>query len=82
MSQLALDRLKDRFGDAILSTHNKLGDDTAVVERGRILEICRPYLGEVVGVYSDWTPLQDRSRLFPEDLDPTDPWQFKNFRVT
>jgi len=47
----------------------------------RILEICRPYLGLVVGEYSDWHPLVDRSRLFPEDLDETDPWQFKNIRV-
>jgi homospermidine synthase len=23
----------------------------------------------------------DRGRLFPEDLDETDPWQFKNVRV-
>ncbi len=47
----------------------------------RNLEISMPYLGEVVGVYSDWTPLQDRGRLFPEDIDASDPWQFKNFRV-
>jgi homospermidine synthase len=47
----------------------------------RILEIAMPYLGDVVGVYSDWTPLTDRARLFPEDLDRADPWQFKNFRV-
>ncbi len=47
----------------------------------RNLEICMPYLGPVVGKYSDWTPLQDRERLFPEDLDRKDPWQFKNFRV-
>jgi homospermidine synthase len=47
----------------------------------RILEIARPYLGDVVGVYSDWTPLVDRARLFPEDLDRADPWQFKNFRI-
>ncbi len=47
----------------------------------RVLEICNPYLGPVVGAYSDWTPLQDRESLFPEDLDRTDPWQFKNFRV-
>ena len=40
-----------------------------------------PYLGEMVGVYSDWTPLADRESLFAEDLDPSDPWQFKNFRV-
>ena len=48
----------------------------------RNLEICMPYLGPVVGEYSDWTPLQDRGRLFPEDVDRSDPWQFKNFRVT
>jgi homospermidine synthase len=47
----------------------------------RILEICRPYLGPVVGEYSEWHPLVDRGRLFPEDLDETDPWQFKNVRV-
>ncbi|MBV9585201.1 MAG: homospermidine synthase [Alphaproteobacteria bacterium] len=47
----------------------------------RVLEICRPYLGEVAGVYGDWTPLIDRERLFPEDLDHDDPWQFKNIRV-
>ena len=47
----------------------------------RVLEICRPYLGELVGVYGDWTPLADRERLFPEDLDRDDPWQFKNIRV-
>ncbi len=47
-----------------------------------ILAMCRPYLGKLVGVYSDWTPLLNRNRPFPEDLDPSDPWQFKNFRVT
>ncbi len=47
----------------------------------RILEICRPYLGPVVGVYTDWTPLHDRGWLFPEDLDTTSAWQFKNVRV-
>jgi len=47
----------------------------------RILEICRPYLGEVVGIWGDWTPLTDREILFPEDLDREDPWQFKNIRV-
>jgi len=47
----------------------------------RILEICMPYLGKVVGEYTDWTPLSDRERLFPEDIDKSDPWQFKNVRV-
>lgn len=48
----------------------------------RILDIAEPYLGEVAGSYGDWTPLQDRGVLFPEDVDLDDPWQFKNFRVT
>jgi homospermidine synthase len=48
----------------------------------RCLAICMPYLGPVNGHYSDWTPLTDRERLFPEDLDKSDPWQFKNVRVS
>ncbi len=39
MSQQALDRLKERFGDAVLDTHARLGDDTAVVAREKIFEI-------------------------------------------
>ena len=29
-----------------------------------VLEVARPYLGDVVGEYGDWTPLQGRSPLF------------------
>jgi homospermidine synthase len=47
----------------------------------RVLEIARPYLGDVVGAYGDWTPLDGRENLFPEVLDRDDPWQFKNIRV-
>jgi homospermidine synthase len=47
----------------------------------RNLEVCMPYLGPVVGEYTEWNPLFDRGRLFPEDLDTNDPWQFKNVRV-
>jgi homospermidine synthase len=47
----------------------------------RPLEICMPYLGTMVGKYTDWTPLFERGELFAEDLDTTDPWQFKNIRV-
>jgi homospermidine synthase len=47
----------------------------------RPLQICLPYLGKVVGKYTDWTPLYRRGELFAEDLDTTDPWQFKNIRV-
>jgi homospermidine synthase len=51
------------------------------IDHVRIMEICRPYLGEVVGAYSDWTPMADRGRLFAEDVDTDDPWQFRNVRV-
>ena len=37
-----------------------------------LLNIARPYLGELVGVYSDWTPLRDRSALYVEPADPDD----------
>lgn len=47
-----------------------------------LIALCRPYLGEVVGVYSDWTPLKGRADFFPQDIDPDDPWQFRNFRVS
>jgi homospermidine synthase len=47
----------------------------------RPLAICMPYLGTVVGQYTDWTPLHQRGELFEEDLDRADPWQFKNVRV-
>ncbi len=47
----------------------------------RCLEIQRPYLGPVVGVYTDWTPLKNRPGLFPEDIDESDPWQFRNVLV-
>ena len=48
----------------------------------RCLEIQRPYLGKVFGEYTDWTPLVHRGELFPEDIDETDPWQFKNVLVS
>ncbi len=47
-----------------------------------VREVAMPYLGEMVAVYAGWTPLCERSRLFSEDLDMDDPWQFGNFRVT
>jgi homospermidine synthase len=51
------------------------------MEYQRPLGICMPYLGTVVGKYTSWTPLYQRGALFAEDLDLTDPWQFKNIRV-
>ena len=51
------------------------------VDFRRCLEVQLPYLGPVVGVYTDWTPLENRPGLFPEDIDETDPWQFRNVLV-
>jgi homospermidine synthase len=51
------------------------------MDHQRPLEICKPYLGTLVGEYTDWTPLHQRGELFAEDLDTADPWQFKNIRV-
>ena len=47
----------------------------------RCLSIQRPYLGPVVGHYTDWTPLSGRNHLFPEVVDSADPWQFSNVLV-
>jgi homospermidine synthase len=47
----------------------------------RCLEVQTPYLGPVKGYYTDWTPLDDRPGFFPEDIDESDPWQFRNILV-
>jgi len=51
------------------------------VDFKRCLDVQTPYLGPVVGVYTDWTPLDNRPGFFPEDIDLEDPWQFKNILV-
>jgi homospermidine synthase len=52
------------------------------LDHARVLQIAEPYLGDMIGAYSDWTPLLDRGQLFPEDVDASCSWQFGNFRVT
>ena len=47
----------------------------------RCLEVQSQYLGPVIGTYTDWTPMDNRNVLFKEDIDPSDPWQFKNILV-
>ena len=51
------------------------------LDHARIMQLAEPYLGTMHGEYGDWTPLWRRGTLFPEDLDESDPWQFKNVRV-
>jgi homospermidine synthase len=40
-----------------------------------------PYLGKMLGAYTDWTPVTGRPGLFPEEIDNSDPWQFSNVLV-
>lgn len=51
------------------------------LDHARVLAVAEPYLGDMVGAYSDWTPLRGRGLLFPEEVDASCPWQFGNFRV-
>ncbi len=47
----------------------------------RCLEVQRPYLGNIGGTYTDWTPIQNRLEFFTTKLDRKDPWQFSNIIV-
>ena len=51
-----------------------------------VLNISKPYLGKFLSLASDWNPLQRYSNVFHgfnrPQLDPSDPWQFKNFLIT
>jgi len=55
--------------------------ETDEIDYRRCLEVQMPYLGPVKGYYTDWTPLAGRPGLFPEDIDESDPWQFRNILV-
>ena len=50
-----------------------------------ILGISKPYLGRFVSVSEDWNPLKHYSNAFNTfnrpQIDPSDPWQFKNFLI-
>src|SRR5512143_1088430 len=46
MSQKVLARLKERFGDAVISTDSRFGDDVAVVAREKIVEMLKFLLVE------------------------------------
>ncbi|MGN6585255.1 MAG: homospermidine synthase [Rhizobiaceae bacterium] len=55
--------------------------ETDAMDYRRCLDVQFPYLGPVKGYYTDWTPLEGRPGLFEEDIDPRDPWQFRNVLV-
>lgn len=52
--------------------------ETDEMDHVRCLEVQKPYLGPVEAHYTDWTPLTERWSQFAEDIDESDPWQFKN----
>ena len=51
----------------------------------RVLDIAEPWLGEMFGEFTEWTPSAPASALFPdsacEDAAGHDPWQFSRVRV-
>jgi len=50
-----------------------------------VLDVAKPYLGKFISKRSDWTPLASYANVFESyvqpSIDPSDPWQFKNFLV-
>lgn len=46
-----------------------------------IMRIATPYLGPVVGVVGDWTPITDHDNLYGRKYDESNIWSFENFRV-
>ncbi|HPN25504.1 MAG TPA: saccharopine dehydrogenase NADP-binding domain-containing protein [Syntrophales bacterium] len=42
------------------------------------LETAAPYLGRLVGEFTEWTPLDGRGKYFPEKLNVQNPWQLQN----
>ena len=45
------------------------------------LEVAAPYLGDLSGVWTKWTPTRRRFLALPDVLDRTEPWAFSNFRL-
>jgi homospermidine synthase len=62
--------------------HPRLGVREAdELDHAECLRVAAPYLGRLVGAYTDWTPLQGRGELFAEELEPDRPWQLRNARA-
>jgi len=55
--------------------------ETELMDHQRCLEVQRPYLGRLFGTRTSWTPLTGRPIHVSDDLDLSDPWQFRNILV-
>lgn len=56
--------------------------DSEELDHHTVLEVARPYLGEIIAEYTDWNPTKDKNFLYPEKMYGADPWQFENFLVS
>ena len=56
--------------------------ETDEMDHAFCLDVQRPYLGPVEAHYTDWTPIATRWPQFDEEIDDSDPWQFKNVLAT
>lgn len=56
--------------------------ETDEMDHASCLAVQRPYLGQVEAHYTDWTPIATRWPQFEEEIDESDPWQFKNVLAT
>lgn len=41
MSEMVVQKLKEKFPDSVLDTHSFRGDDTAIIKKEDILDVCR-----------------------------------------
>jgi len=72
-------RLQAKADKLLLATYGKLSA-WQKVQVARHPE--RPHgLAYVERLIADWTPLAGRPGLFPDDIDTSDPWQFRNVLV-
>jgi len=73
----------DEAGMAWALAHPREGIvETDEMDHDFCLRIQRPYLGRIEAHYTDWTPIATRWRQFEEEIDESDPWQFKNVLAT
>ena len=75
------DRRTKELVDADTDQHTRPHRRTPGDGRNRIDRKGNAAAHPSVGAYSDWTPLEGRSGFFPEDVDATDPQQFRNVIV-
>jgi homospermidine synthase len=52
--------------------------ETDEMDHAFCLEVQRPYLGRIEAHYTEWTPLSHRFPQVRADLDPAEPWAFRN----